>query len=422
MSEQTYLFYRAGVALAIGLLIGLQREYAHRGKEEELYAGVRTFAMLTLGGFVAALLSDVYGHFTILVGFLLAAGALIVLAYFFEAKRTFYGITTEVTALFSVLIGALCYAGYLGFAVALGVVATALLTFKVQMHGLARHLSREDIYATLKFAIVSAVVLPVLPNTSLGPPPLDVLNPYKIWLMVVLISGISYTGYLAIKLVGPRRGVGLTGILGGLSSSTAVTFSFSRQSRQATWLSDAFALGTILAWTIMFARIVVILAAADPSLIVPLLRPVGAAVVTGGLYSLWLYVGHRIEDTGEDQSAFTNPFELAPAIKFGVFYALILLVSRGAQMYFGDVGIYISSIFAGLADVDAISLSMAQLHREAAVSTEVAVRAIVLAMVTNTLVKGGIAFVLGSSRLRRAIVPGLVLMLVTVLGATYWLL
>ncbi len=419
MSDQTLLFYRAGVALAIGLLIGLQREYAHRGKEEELYAGIRTFAMLTLTGFAGALLAD-YFHAPVLLGtLLLLLGGLVVLAYFFEAKRAYYGVTTEVTAILAPVVGALCYVGYVGFAVALGVVATTLLTFKVQMHGLAERLSREDIYATIKFAIVSAVVLPVLPNEPLGPPPLDVLKPYNIWLMVVLISGLSFAGYLAIKFAGPRRGVGLTGLLGGLASSTAVTFSFARQSRRVERLGDAFALGIIVAWTIMFARILIIVAAVNERLVSYLLFPLGAAMIGGFLYSIWLYMQRGVETLEDNQSTFTNPFELGPAIKFGLFYALILLVSRSAQMYFGDVGVYASSIFAGLADVDAISLSMAQLHEQGALDAETAAHAVVIAAVTNTLVKGGIAFLLGSAHLRRAVVPGMLLMLAGALGVMW---
>ena len=413
--DDRILFYRVAVAVGIGLLIGLQREYAHRGQSAELYAGIRTFALVSVTGFAAALLSDYFNAPWLWGVAFLGVGALVVLAYFFEAKRTFYGITTEVTVLLTAVIGALCYAGYIRFAVAIGVVATTLLTFKVQMHGLTERLSREDIYATVKFAIISAVILPVLPDEALGPPPLDVLNPYKIWLMVVLISGLSFAGYIAIKFIGPNRGVGLTGILGGLASSTAVTFSFARQSRRFEWLSHAFALGIIWAWSIMFGRVLVIVAAVDVTLVKPLAWSMGLGMAAGLFYGLWLYVTQRITRPEEASEQISNPFEIGTALKFGLFYAAILLLSRIAQMYLGETGIYASSIFAGLADVDAISLSMAQLHLQQTISAEVAVRAIVLATVTNTLVKGIIAYSLGSPRLRKVVLPGMAVMLLAAL-------
>jgi len=281
-----------------------------------------------------------------------------------------------------------------------------------------RRITREDVYATLKFAVITAIVLPVLPNQSFGPPPLDVLNPYKIWLMVVFISGISFLGYVLVKVVGSRQGIGLTGLLGGMVSSTAVTLSFSQRSQRETELARPFALAIVVAWTVMFSRVVIEVAALNVALLRILWLPMAAAMAVGLAYGVYLYFVQRTDEEGD--VAFANPFELGPAVKFGLLYAVILLVSKAAQMYLGNTGVYLSSVVAGLADVDAITLSMAELSRAAGgVDLTTASRAIVLAAMSNTVVKGGIVLTSGSPALRRALWPGFVLMLATGMGTAF---
>jgi uncharacterized membrane protein (DUF4010 family) len=287
-----------------------------------------------------------------------------------------------------------------------------LLSVKIELDQFVRRITREDVYATLKFAAISAIILPVLPDQSFGPAPLDVLNPFKIWLMVVFISGINFLGYLLIKLVGPRHGIGLTGFLGGLVSSTGVTLSFAQRSQSEKGLAKPLALGIMVAWTVMFVRVVVEVAVLNPQLFQVLWVPILASALTGLGYCLYLYFSQRTDQSEEVD--FSNPFELGPAVKFGFIYAAILLLSRTAQMYLGTTGIYLSSIGAGLADVDAITLSMAQLSRSAGgVSIGTAAIAIVLATMANTAVKGGIALSSGARTLRKALWPGFLLMLVT---------
>jgi uncharacterized membrane protein (DUF4010 family) len=281
-----------------------------------------------------------------------------------------------------------------------------------------RRITREDIYATLKFAVITAIVLPVLPNRTFGPPPLDVLNPYKIWLMVVFISGISFLGYVLVKVVGSRQGIGLTGLLGGLVSSTAVTLSFAQRSQRESELAKPFALAITVAWTVMFSRVLVEVAALNAALLRVLWVPMAASAAAGLLYCVYLYFAQRTEEEGE--VAFSNPFELGPAVKFGLLYAVILLISKAAQMYLGNTGVYLSSIVAGLADVDAITLSMAELSGVAGgLDLSTAARAIVLAAMSNTAVKGGIVLTGGSLALRRALLPAFGMMLVTGIGLAF---
>jgi uncharacterized membrane protein (DUF4010 family) len=410
--EHTALFYRFGAALAIGFLIGLQREYAYGGPGREIFAGERTLALMGLVGCTAAMAADVLASPWPFVGIIFLIGALIVVVYFVSAWRGQVGLTTEVAALVAVLTGALCYWDYLALAAALAVATTVLLSLKLEMDIFVQRITREDVYATLKFAVITAIVLPVLPNQAFGPPPLDVLNPYEIWLMVVFISGISFLGYLLIKTVGARQGIGLTGLLGGLVSSTAVTLSFAERSQRETELAKPFALAVTIAWTMMFPRIIVEVAALNTALLRVLWLPMAASALVGLAYCIYLYLSQRTREEGG--VVVSNPFELGPAVKFGLLYAVILLVSKAALTYLGNTGVYLSSILAGLADVDAITLSMAELSRVAGgVDLITAERAIVLAAMSNTVVKGGIVLTSGSPALRRAVLPGFVLMLVT---------
>ncbi len=412
------IFYRFGAALAIGLLVGLEREYTHGGPEGEIFAGARTFALLGLAGCGAALAADVLAAPGAFIGILLPLGALITVAYFIGAWRGEVGMTTEVAALLIILAGALCYWDYLALAAAIGVATTVLLSLKVETERFVRLITREDIYATLKFAVITAIVLPVLPNQAFGPPPFDVLNPYEIWLMVVFVSGISFLGYVLIKVVGPRQGIGLTGFLGGLVSSTAVTASFAERSEERAELAKPFALAITVAWTMMFSRVVVEVAALNIELLQVLWPPMAASAAVGLAYCAYLYLSQRTDEKGD--VTFANPFELGPAVKFGLIYAVILLVSKAAQTYLGDTGVYFSSVVAGLADVDAITLSMAELSKAVGgLGLNTAARAIVLAAMSNTVVKGGIVLMNGSPTLRRVLLPGFVLMLITGIGVAF---
>jgi len=415
--EQHTLFYRFGVALVIGVLVGLQREYSYDAEEapdQKAFAGVRTFALMGLLGCTAAFAAELLDSPWAFVAVALMPGALITVSYFVTSRRGDVGVTTEVAAILVILTGALSYWDQLEPAVALGVITTVLLSCKGELHGFAERISREDIIATLKFAIVTAIVLPVLPNRSFWQPPLDVLNPYKIWLMVVLISGISFLGYILIKIVGSRQGIGLTGLLGGLASSTAVTLSFSQRSQKNDQMTKPFALAIMIGWTVMFGRVLVEVAATNLSLLGAVWLPIVAAGAVGLGYGLYLYLAPHPTEKGD--VTVSNPFELGPAVTFGLLYGVILLVARAAQFYIGDAGVYLSSIVSGLADVDAITLSMAELSNQGNLESATAARAIVLATMSNTVVKGGIVLSSGSAALRRAMLPGLALILLTGIG------
>jgi uncharacterized membrane protein (DUF4010 family) len=419
--EENTLFLRFGVALLIGMLVGIQRQYAYIDHEDTdsqlpMVAGVRTFALLGLSGAGAAMIGEHFDSPWPFVSLILALTAFFSTAYYLRAQNGDVGMTTEVAAVVVVMAGVLAFWDELTLAVALGVVTTGLLSFKLELHGLAASISREDILATLKFAAITAIILPVLPNQTYGPPPFDVLNPQNVWWMVVLISGISFFGYLLMKLVGSERGLSLTGILGGLASSTAVTLSFAQRSqRSPASLAKPFALAITLAWAVMFGRILVQVAVVHAPLLRVLWLPLIIMGGAGLLYGLYLYLAPGGDDREDVEVA--NPFDLGPAITFGLLYGVVLFLSNGAQLLFGDAGLYLSGLIAGMADLNAITLSMAELSRTGNVGTEVASRTIVLATVSNTAVKGIIVLAAGTAVLRRVFLPGFILILITGIGA-----
>lgn len=411
------LFWRFAAALLVGVLVGIEREHARLREEVKSFAGMRTFPLIALLGCAAALISDRTAGWTFGLFFLLV-GALIAIAYAIDAAHGRVGLTSEMAAVVVFVCGALAYWGFTALSAALGVVTFGFLTLKPELHGVAERISREDLYATLKFAIISLIILPVLPNQDYGPPPFDALNPYRTWVMVVFISGISFLGYMLIKIVGSHKGIGLTGLLGGLVSSTAVTLSFSQRSAEQQGLARPFTLAILLAWTVMFGRVLVEVAVVNRALLGVLWLPMVAAMAAGLLFCAIYFLAQRT--TTESDVRLSNPFELGPAIKFGLLYAVILLVAKVAQFYFHDTGVYLASLVAGVTDVDAITLSMAQLAgRQDGIALPTAARAVVLAVISNTIVKGGIALSLGSRELRRALWLPLLAILVTAVTVAF---
>ena len=394
------LALRFGAALGLGLLLGLERE--RKRDAELLFGGVRTFALIALLGAVGAFLErELNQAWLVLVAFV-AVGSLVVVSYAMTASRGELGITTEITALLAFIVGALCGWSDIDVAAVVTVVCLLLLTLKDYLHRLARRVELADVEATLKFAVISVIILPLLPNETFGPPPLDVINPYKIWLMVVLIAGLNFLGYVLVKVFGDEHGLVVTGILGGLVSSTAVTLSFSQRSRQEPTMSSAFVLAIVVAWTIMFLRVVVIVGMVNRSLAGGLGLALGLMTAAGLLVSLVLWQRTRFHGRGVVPAG-TNPFELGEAIKFGLLFGVVTVVAKAAEVYLGETGLYIAGAVAGLTDVDAISLSMANLAATEPESLNVAARTIVIAVVSNTLTKTGMAVFLGAPALRRTL-------------------
>lgn len=412
------LALRFGAALALGILVGLERE---RTKPQTGgFAGVRTFALISLAGGVSAYFEESLRQPWLALGVFAAVTGIVLVSYAVTAWRGDLGSTTEISALLAFLLGSLCVRGEVPLAAGLTVASAGVLALKEWLHRLAQRIERADVEATLKFAIVTLIVLPVVPDHAFGPPPLDVVNPYEIWLMVVLISALNFASYLLVKILGPEHGIGLTGLLGGLVSSTAVTLGFSQRSRHQPAQAPALVLGMLAAWAVMFARVPVLLAFVDRDLaleVAPAMAVLGAPAFAVALL-LWRrqrLAGRAVVSSGE------NPFELGEAIRFGVLFGVVSLAAKAAQVTLGTSGLYLAGAVAGLTDVDAIALAMARLaHGDPAIA-DVAARTVVIAVVSNTLLKGALALVLGAPTMRRIVVPALAaILLAGAVGA--WLL
>lgn len=380
------------ISILIGALIGTERERDLLEKKKRGVAGLRTFILITLLGTLSAAMVAEYGGAFMIVAF---ASFALMLAVGYAASATNLGrldFTSEVAAAIAFILGALCYdPGTVMLAIALAILGTVILAIKKTAHRYVEIIRDEELLDTLKMGLVALVILPLLPNTTIDP--FVVLNPRNIWMMVVLVSLIGYVGYVMIRIFGTDKGLSITGALGGLVSSTAVATTMAAEARAHREVIPSAVFATTIASCTMFPRILLEVFVVNRGLFFPLLIPMACMTVAGVALALLLY---RKRETIEAPVNLTDPFRLSPALKFGAFFAFVLLVSKVASIYFGDAGTYAASLVAGLADVDAITLSLATLARTPAMAEEVAVAAITLAAMTNTLVKLAIAFFLGT--------------------------
>jgi uncharacterized membrane protein (DUF4010 family) len=402
-----------GVAIAAGLLVGLEREQSVSTEEREggtFLGGARTYPLVALGGAIAMLVSRTLGPWIVVVAF---AGtvAFVAISYASDVhKGRDRGLTSEVTFTVVLLLGMLAASrgvieplGRRVLAVAAtAVVVAVLLSAKLLIHGFIRRASREDAFAVLKFLIAAVVVLPLLPDRAYGP--LQVMNPFKSGLMIVLIAGIGMVGYLAVRILGAGRGLGLTGLVGGLVSSTAVTLGFSRLARGNEALGAACAMAVTAASTIMFGRVLVEVAVVHRPLVPVLAVPLAAMALTGIGFALFQLWRSRRGPKGQAEVSFSNPFELSSAVKFGLLFTVVIFVSKAATVYLGTGGTYLAAVLAGTTDVDAITLSMANLAKEGSLSPSVAVTSIMLGVAANSVVKAVMAASLGGWVFGRRIV------------------
>jgi uncharacterized membrane protein (DUF4010 family) len=386
-------------ALLIGALLGIERERHRREHGEQTIGGLRTFVLFALLGALGGWLTLALDSPWILVATLAATAAPVLAGYSIAARGhpQDLGLTTELAAIAACLLGAMTTLGYRELAVGLGVAVAAVLAYKQPLHGLVQRLDREDVYAGLRLLIATFIVLPLLPAQPIDP--WGALNPRSLWMLVLLISSLSLVGYVATRLLGARRGIALTGLTGGLVSSTAVTLAFSRQSRDPAYAAavPALAGGILLAWAVMFLRVIVEVLVVNRALLPQVALPFGAMAATAAAAGWWL--GRRAAPSAVQEVPLRNPFSLTAAAKFAAFFALVLLVVKLVQAYAPGRGLYFVAALAGTTDVDAITLSMAQYARSG--SAALAVQAITLAALSNTLVKTAMVIGLGSRALRR---------------------
>lgn len=405
-------------ALAVGLLIGTERGWSARDTDDtRLVAGIRTFGLSGLLGGIAALLGQHLG-LAAWIAILLAFGLLVLAGYIGDLlKSDDRGMTSEIAMLLTFLLGSLALTESPELAAAGAVIVALLLSLKGVLHTALRKLSAKELSGALKLLFISLVLLPVLPNQGYGP--WSAFNPYETWWMVVLIAGIGFAAYVAIRLVGTRAGLLLTALLGGMVSSTAMTLTLSRMHDDER-LHRLLASGLLATSALMFPRILLEVWVINHGLLARLAVPMAVATLAyaGGAFLYYRRSGQEITQNAEPP--LQNPFELGPALRFGALLVLILFLVNGAQRWLGDAGIYLVALLAGLSDVDAITLSLAR-NAHDGLSSQVAVQGIFLAALSNSLVKGGLIAMIGGRKLAWLTLPFMAAGLSGGL-ATLWLL
>lgn len=383
------------LALVLGLLVGLQRE-----RTGSAIGGLRTFPLVTLFGTLSGLLAQELGSGILAAG-LIALAALIVVATWVSVRAGHLdpGLTTEVALLLMYAVGALLAFEHLAYAAILSGIIVLLLHLKGQLHAFAGRLSDDDVRAIMQFALLSLVILPIVPDRFYGP--YSVLNPRQLWWMVVLIVGISLAAYVLLKLLGARLGSLVGGLLGGLISSTAATVTFARRARDSRRDADFAALAIVLAATVVFVRVLVEVAIVVPQELVTMAPPVLVLLVL--LAALAALAYRRLKPGEQEPPTPDNPSELRTALVFGALYAAVLLAVAAARQSWGHEGMILVAILSGLTDMDAITLSVSQLTKSSRLEADLAWRLIIVASLSNLVFKSAMVAFLGNRRLLKEV-------------------
>lgn len=393
------------LSLGLGMLIGLQRERAHKA-----VGGIRTFPLITLLGTICGQLAQTHGGWIIAAALVAVASLLFIVNLPRAQAGDGGGLTTEVAVLLLFALGAYLTIGPMWIVVVTGGVVALLLHWKAPLHRFASAVGDRDMHAMMLFVLISMVILPVLPNQPFGP--YGVFNPFDIWLMVVLIVGISLGGYVAYKLFGGQAGVLLSGILGGVISSTATTVSSARQSKNATAAAGLVSLLIMVAATVSVLRVIVEIAVVASRSFTHLALPLGAMFGAMTLISAAVYFLTRRENATLSEQE--NPAQLKAALIFAAIYAVIKFAVAAAKDHFGTSGLYVVAVISGMTDMDAITLSTARLVDAQQVDASTGWRTILIAALANLGFKGAAVAVLGSRSL--ALRVGLLFALSAVAG------
>ncbi|MGH8609715.1 MAG: MgtC/SapB family protein [Gammaproteobacteria bacterium] len=377
--------------MGLGLLIGLQRQLAGSA-----VGGIRTFPLIALLGAMCGLLASVWSELIVVAGFIgiTTMAVLANLAKYKEDAAT-AGQTTEVAALLTYVLGAFLATKNYPVAIVVGGVIAVLLHFKEPMHQFAGRMTERDVQAVMRFVIISLIILPVLPDEVFGP--YQVLNPREIWLMVVLIVGIGLAGYGSYKLFGEQAGVVLGGILGGLISSTATTVAYARRIKDNPEAASLAAITIVIASSVAAARVIVEVAVVAPNILGAVAPPLGALCLLMVMISIAMLMFHKTR--GDAMPKQENPAELKSALFFGAIYALIVFATAAVKERFGGQALYVIAVVSGVVDVDAITLSTAQLAAAQRVDTTTTWQVILIASLVNLVFKAGVALMLGSAKL-----------------------
>ncbi|WP_417854366.1 MgtC/SapB family protein [Xanthomarina gelatinilytica] len=392
---------RVLVALGIGLVLGLEREFSNTDKDE-IFAGLRTLSIVSLLGFSSALLNYLINPWFFSIGFL-SVIVIVAISYWVSSNKGDIGSTTEFTTVFTYLLGGLTFLGHIELSLALTVVIVVLLSLKIKFKSIVGQITQTELYAFIRFVIIALLILPFLPNTNFGP--YNVINPSEIGWIIVLTSGIGFIGYILMKFLDSKRGLLLTGIFGGMVSSTVVSWIFSKRSKEQPKLSSSFAIAIFAAATIMIGRVLIWVFIFNPTMINGLLTPIFIMILTAIGVTFYFYKKHNVNQLESEEIPLGEPLNIRDAVFFGLIYTAILILVSYASNNYGDKGIYISSAISALTDIDAITISMSKLGGNT-VEFLTAQNAILLATLTNTIVKIGLTLWFGSKQLKKYILIG----------------
>ncbi len=387
-------------SLAIGLLIGLERERTPRA-----VAGLRTFALVALFGTLAAMLSEKAAAPWLLLGGLILVGLMTIAAYFrIRDGNTDTGTTTVVAIIICYGLGATVWYGDTKLAIMLAIITTILLYFKAELHGITKNLDRRDLVSILQFAVLTFIILPILPDKNIGP--YEAINPYQIWLMVVLISGVSLAGYVALRIIGQRHGAVLLGLFGGLVSSTATTLVYTRRSKYSEHFTQLAVVVILIANLTVLIRLTIVSAVVSPSILPQLLPVLGGGFLLGlGATIYWWHQLNRQEEIPVPE--INNPTEIRTAASFGLLYAIVLFFAAWLTDIAGSSGLYAVALISGMTDVDAITLTSLRLFELGTLEASQAITAISLGIISNIVFKLGLIYFIGTTLLTKRCTIGM---------------
>jgi uncharacterized membrane protein (DUF4010 family) len=387
-------------ALGIGLLIGMERE-----RRPDSAAGLRTFSLVSMLGCLFAMLGEKSGApWLLAVGLVVIAASMVASNFSSQQEEQYRGFTSEAAIIITYGLGAAVWMGYATLAVMLAITTTVLLYFKAELKQFSERTTPKDLNSILQFAVLSLVILPILPNENFGP--YDAINPRQVWWMVVLISGLALAGYLALRIIGARHGAALLGIFGGLASSTATTMMFSRHAAEHAHLVRMSAIVILIANVMVMVRLGVIAGIVAPGLIGPIAIVFACGIVPGVVMAL--YGWKTLSAAGDlPMPDVKNPTELKTAISFGLLYAIVVLAAAWLQDIAGNSGLFIVALVSGLTDADASVLSTLRMFNLERVLYADAVVAVAIALLANLVFKIGLVISIGGKNLAIHALPGL---------------
>ncbi len=403
------------VAGGVGLIIGLEREFNTHNDPAHL-GGIRTFTLVSVLGYASGVISEKAGDH-LLVAALSGFFLLVAVAYYVQTKSGKSGFTTELALLLTFMLGILVSRGFIRESMAIVVVITVVLSLKAQLHGFISKITTEELFAFIKFIVFALLVLPLLPDEPFGPE--GILNARDIGWIVMLVLTINFAGYLLLKFSSKQKGILLTAFIGGLFSSTMVAWVFSSRSREKPELSAAYGAGIVLASSVMFVRVFLVTSMfAFPvamALLLPLLLMLGVS-----LYPGWQQLRRPGEQSqGPDLTA-NNPLDIKNALFFALLYIAVALLMYGTRHWLGNTFAYLSGAIAGIADIDAITISTARWASSGRGNTADAANIILLAVMSNSLFKLSVSLVAGTAGVRKPVLTGFGMVLL--IGSIYLLL